>query len=117
VVQQSAGPAMVVRLGGRQEVDEGGVAVHDREDLGRENLGRTQCCSLRDFHVPVVAQVEPLVAFARQKLLGSPFDQARVGEPFGIGEEPGDRGVKKVLPPLRELLWGEGRRWWGACGA
>lgn len=62
-------------------------------------------------------QVERLVAFARQMLFGSSFDYTRIGAPPGAGETTIGYGLNQLPPPLRELLWGEWRRWRGVCGA
>jgi hypothetical protein len=62
-------------------------------------------------------QVEWLVALTRQILFGSTLDQSGIGTTSGAGEDARRDGLKQFPPPLRELLWGEGRRFGGVCGA
>lgn len=76
-----------------------------------------QCCSLCNFRRPIVTQIEWLVAFAGQMLLGSSLDQARIGSSFGTRMGSCGHRLNQLPPPLLELLWGEGRRWQEACGA
>ena len=100
-----------------------GAIQTSRQDFGRDYYMAlaipvlTQCCSLYNHWRPIVTDVERFVALAGAILLGSSFDQAGVGSSSGARTGACGDGVNQLLPPLRELLWGEGRRWWGVCGA
>ena len=93
---------MAVRLG--YAIPGGVTLLSDQQGDRGNNRGQIQCCSLNNFWRPVMPEIERLISFAWQEVLGSSLDPAGVGSLPGAGKPPIGHRLNQGAPPFRELL-------------